>query len=265
MPQSSPRATSPNNGATGSTTARQTSPKPPGGPATVMRRKAAADRAEKSANQRPSSTRAAGAGGSSSTMLSESPPSPVDPIEPKGEALWLNTDIGESILDTEDTNEDESGLYTDESPGLKVDPVVVMTLSVVFIFSVVALHGTFTLLSSSTTTANNRRSHRQDHAQVLRINTPPPTDPHTIMFTSFSNRLALCCSDTNLFSPDLTTAVFSSFLWRLTGEINKMLGCLFWSANTMVYISATRRGCGITGVGVGSRVSGSTLEWLVYD
>jgi hypothetical protein len=33
------------------------------------------------------------------------------------------------------------GLYTDESPGLKVDPVVVMTLSVVFIFSVVALHG----------------------------------------------------------------------------------------------------------------------------
>ena len=34
-------------------------------------------------------------------------------------------------------------LYTDESPGLKVDPVVVMTLSVVFIFSVVALHGTY--------------------------------------------------------------------------------------------------------------------------
>lgn len=34
-----------------------------------------------------------------------------------------------------------AGLYTDESPGLKVDPVVVMTLSVVFIFSVVALHG----------------------------------------------------------------------------------------------------------------------------
>ncbi|KAF1965584.1 hypothetical protein BU23DRAFT_584946 [Bimuria novae-zelandiae CBS 107.79] len=98
---SSPRATSPSNGASGSTTARPSSPKPPGGPATVMRRKAAADRAEKSANQRPSSTRAAGAGGSSSTMLR---------------------------------------LYTDESPGLKVDPVVVMTLSVVFIFSVVALH-----------------------------------------------------------------------------------------------------------------------------
>jgi hypothetical protein len=34
-------------------------------------------------------------------------------------------------------------LYTDESPGLKVDPVVVLVLSIVFIFSVVALHSTF--------------------------------------------------------------------------------------------------------------------------
>ena len=33
------------------------------------------------------------------------------------------------------------GLYTDESPGLKVDPVVVLVLSLGFIFSVVALHG----------------------------------------------------------------------------------------------------------------------------
>lgn len=33
-----------------------------------------------------------------------------------------------------------TGLYTDESPGLKVDPVVVLVLSLVFIFSVVALH-----------------------------------------------------------------------------------------------------------------------------
>ena len=31
-------------------------------------------------------------------------------------------------------------LYTDESPGLKVDPVVVLVLSLGFIFSVVALH-----------------------------------------------------------------------------------------------------------------------------
>lgn len=35
------------------------------------------------------------------------------------------------------------GLYTDESPGLKVDPVVVLVLSLGFIFSVVALHSTF--------------------------------------------------------------------------------------------------------------------------
>ena len=38
-------------------------------------------------------------------------------------------------------------LYTDESPGLKVDPVVVLVLSLVFIFSVVALHSK-TLLDS---------------------------------------------------------------------------------------------------------------------
>ncbi|KAL1603199.1 Arf guanine nucleotide exchange factor sbh1 [Nothophoma quercina] len=83
-----------------------------------MRRKAAADRAEKVSNQRPSSTRAAGAGGSSSTMLR---------------------------------------LYTDESPGLKVDPVVVMTLSVVFIFSVVALHGMLNahLVTSQTLTKSS--------------------------------------------------------------------------------------------------------------
>lgn len=69
-----------------------------------MRRKTAADRAALVANARPSSTRAAGAGGSSSTMLK---------------------------------------LYTDESPGLKVDPVVVLVLSLGFIFSVVAMHGKF--------------------------------------------------------------------------------------------------------------------------
>ncbi|MCJ1361775.1 NAD(P)H-dependent D-xylose reductase (XR) [Acarospora aff. strigata] len=85
----------------GSSTARPSSPTPPGGPKTAIRRKAAADRADKVANARPSSTRAAGAGGSSSTMLR---------------------------------------LYTDESPGLKVDPVVVLVLSLGFIFSVVALH-----------------------------------------------------------------------------------------------------------------------------
>ena len=39
-----------------------------------------------------------------------------------------------------------TGLYTDESPGLKVDPVVVMVLSIGFIISVVALHGEWVLI-----------------------------------------------------------------------------------------------------------------------
>ena len=34
-------------------------------------------------------------------------------------------------------------LYTDESPGLKVDPMVILFLSLGFIFSVVALHRKF--------------------------------------------------------------------------------------------------------------------------
>ncbi|ORY57795.1 Sec61beta family-domain-containing protein [Pseudomassariella vexata] len=98
---SSPRASSPV-GAPIATGASIGRPSsPPGGPRTAIRRRAAADQKEKIANVRPSSTRAAGAGGSSSTMLR---------------------------------------LYTDESPGLKVDPVVVLVLSLVFIFSVVALH-----------------------------------------------------------------------------------------------------------------------------
>jgi len=109
---SSPRPASPINSAgasaggasaatTGQSTGRPSSPTPPGGPKTAIRRRAAADQKEKVQSLRPSSTRAAGAGGSTSTMLK---------------------------------------LYTDESPGLKVDPVVVLVLSLVFIFSVVALH-----------------------------------------------------------------------------------------------------------------------------
>lgn len=71
-----------------------------------MRRRAAADHKESLRNARPTSTRSAGAGGSSGTMLK---------------------------------------LYTDESPGLRVDPVVVLVLSLGFIFSVVGLHGMLTL------------------------------------------------------------------------------------------------------------------------
>ncbi|KAL7271231.1 hypothetical protein RUND412_006020 [Rhizina undulata] len=78
----------------------RTSSHPGGAKATAIRGRAV-NRAAQSANARPASTRAAGAGGSSSTMMR---------------------------------------LYTDESPGLKVDPVVVLVLSLVFIFSVVLLH-----------------------------------------------------------------------------------------------------------------------------
>ncbi|RDA86395.1 hypothetical protein CP532_6472 [Ophiocordyceps camponoti-leonardi (nom. inval.)] len=106
---SSPRPASPANSPaadSGVSSGRTSSPAPPGGARTVIRRRAAADQKEKIANARPTSTRAAGAGGSSSTMLR---------------------------------------LYTDESPGLKVDPVIVLVLSLVFIFSVVALHNHATI------------------------------------------------------------------------------------------------------------------------
>ncbi|CCT63480.1 probable translocon subunit [Fusarium fujikuroi IMI 58289] len=125
---SSPRPSSPVNGgaaASGANIGRPSSPAIPGGPRTAIRRRAAADQKEKIANARPSSTRAAGAGGSSSTMLR---------------------------------------LYTDESPGLKVDPVVVLVLSLVFIFSVVALHSTSPLDPLSL------QFYRQDYPKVLQLN-----------------------------------------------------------------------------------------------
>jgi hypothetical protein len=65
------------------------------------------------------------------------------------------------------------GLYTDESPGLKVDPVVVMTLSVVFIFSVVALHGMFSSLESLEQATDICCSDCQGDAEVLVINDFP--------------------------------------------------------------------------------------------
>ena len=49
-------------------------------------------------------------------------------------------------------------LYTDESPGLKVDPVVVLVLSLVFIFSVVALHSTSPIPFSSPFHREERRN-----------------------------------------------------------------------------------------------------------
>ncbi|KAK2765314.1 Arf guanine nucleotide exchange factor sbh1 [Arachnomyces sp. PD_36] len=104
-PESGNEKSTGNTGAASGTSAssvnRQSSPLPPGGPRTALRRRAAADHKESVRNARPTSTRSAGAGGSSGTMLR---------------------------------------LYTDESPGLKVDPVVVLVLSLGFIFSVVGLH-----------------------------------------------------------------------------------------------------------------------------
>ncbi|GAA5868391.1 hypothetical protein JCM8547_002176 [Rhodosporidiobolus lusitaniae] len=73
----------------------------PGATGPQMRRRAAALTTAGKEKDAPNSARAAGAGGSSNTMMR---------------------------------------LYTDEAPGLKVDPVIVLSLAVVFIFSVVSLH-----------------------------------------------------------------------------------------------------------------------------
>ncbi|EXJ90096.1 hypothetical protein A1O3_03165, partial [Capronia epimyces CBS 606.96] len=99
-PESGPDSTPSAQKASGSSSLARAG-SPPGGPRSAIRRRAAADHKESVKNARPASTRAAGAGGSSGTMLR---------------------------------------LYTDESPGLKVDPMVVLFLSLGFIFSVVALH-----------------------------------------------------------------------------------------------------------------------------
>jgi protein transport protein SEC61 subunit beta len=117
--------------ATGSSVSRPSSPSTPGGPRAAMRRRAAADHKETIRNARPSSTRSAGAGGSSGTMLK---------------------------------------LYTDESPGLRVDPVVVLVLSLGFIFSVVGLHGKLEFNGSVSCVIGVNcfvSSHCQDHPQVL--------------------------------------------------------------------------------------------------
>lgn len=55
-----------------------------------------------------------------------------EPVSASDQGQCLDWDVWRSNV--------SAGLYTDESPGLKVDPVVVLVLSLVFIFSVVALH-----------------------------------------------------------------------------------------------------------------------------
>lgn len=72
----------------------------PGGPKAAMRRRANQER-KASSNDRANSTRGAGAGGSSNTLLK---------------------------------------LYTEESPGLSMDPVVVLVAALVFVFAVVSMH-----------------------------------------------------------------------------------------------------------------------------
>lgn len=94
------------------------------------------------------------------------------------------------------------GLYTDESPGLKVDPVVVMTLSVVFIFSVVALHGLQPLCISGENILT-RSSHRQGHAPIFRIEKrlDGPPVPHWHSHLLYEWRSAVATS--TLLSCDL--------------------------------------------------------------
>ena len=94
------------------------------------------------------------------------------------------------------------GLYTDESPGLKVDPVVVMTLSVVFIFSVVALHGEspFPFPPFPHHPLTPARSHRKGYAQNLLITTPA-----TLLSARWPRTPASPCSGgVELASPSLT-------------------------------------------------------------
>lgn len=57
-------------------------------------------------------------------------------------------------------------LYTDESPGLKVDPMVILFLSLGFIFSVVALHREYGR-SIAATQADERYSDRKGHQAIL--------------------------------------------------------------------------------------------------
>ena len=73
----------------------------PGGPKSALRRKANQNRQAAIQSDKPTSTRSVGAGGSTQALLD---------------------------------------LYTDESSGLSIDPVVAMVMALGFILSVIALH-----------------------------------------------------------------------------------------------------------------------------
>jgi hypothetical protein len=83
-----------------------------------------------------------------------------------------------------------SGLYTDESPGLKVDPVVVMTLSVVFIFSVVALHGMH-IMTPITAASNKQQSSQRSCVDSPHSLTDPTAFPLPISFIAGGTRTKL--------------------------------------------------------------------------
>lgn len=96
-------------------------------------------------------------------------------------------------------------LYTDESPGLKVDPVVVLVLSLVFIFSVVALHSKlyFPLPGLPHCTRFLRTgktdlfySHRQGHSPFFQLSSMLNIIDHrhasANLETSAASILALC-------------------------------------------------------------------------
>jgi hypothetical protein len=57
-------------------------------------------------------------------------------------------------------------LYTDESPGLKVDPVVVLVLSLGFIMSVVALHSELIRRHMESRNTDEYNSHREDFKTI---------------------------------------------------------------------------------------------------
>ncbi|KAF4629503.1 hypothetical protein G7Y89_g8641 [Cudoniella acicularis] len=69
---------------------------------------------------------------------------PSSPTPPGGPKTAIRrraaADQKDKVANVRPSSTRAAGLYTDESPGLKVDPVVVLVLSIVFIFSVVALH-----------------------------------------------------------------------------------------------------------------------------
>jgi hypothetical protein len=59
-------------------------------------------------------------------------------------------------------------LYTDESPGLKVDPFVVMVLSIGFIISVVALHSEFPSIRFEPHEACQKKRHERGQTEKTR-------------------------------------------------------------------------------------------------